>query len=71
MAYFRLVNCKDAECVLEDFISAGLKAASGQYELFTDKIIWTIGNEDPLHEVCIPQDTSRMGSARVKQEEEI
>ena len=39
-----------------------------------DYLAWTIGNRDPMHGVCVfhtcTQDTSRMGTARVKQEEE-
>ena len=40
-------------------ISTGLKAVLNQYELFTDKntwdhSAWTIGNGDPMWEVCIP-----------------
>ena len=53
-------------------ISTELKAVLCQYELFTDRntrdhLAWTIRNWDPMHGVCI---SSRMGTARVKKEEE-
>ena len=35
-----------------------------------DHLAWTIGNGDPMHEVYPTQDTSRMKTARVKQEED-
>ena len=40
------------------FISTGLKAVLGQYELLTDRntrnhFAWTIWNGDPMYEVCI------------------
>ena len=36
-----------------------------------DNLVWTAGNGDPMHEVLIPRRiTSRMGTAKMKQEEE-
>ena len=37
-----------------------------------DHSAWTIVNGDPMHEVCIPctQYTSRLGTERMKQEED-
>ena len=47
----------------------GLKTVLDQYELMTeqnarDHLVWTIGNGDAM-----PQDTSRMGTEWVKQDE--
>ena len=41
-----------------NIINTRLDAVLGQYELFTDRntsehLAWTIGNGDPMHEVCI------------------
>ena len=47
-----IINCK------------GIKTVLGQYELFTDRnitdyLVLTIGNEDPMHGVCIPHSIAR------------
>ena len=46
------------------FISTGLKAVLGQYDLFTDRntrdhLAWTIGNGDSMHGMCIPHKIPR------------
>ena len=46
------------------FISTGLKAVLGQYELFTDQnarnhLAWTAGNRDPKDGMCISHSKPR------------
>ena len=33
-----------------------------------EHLVWTVGNGDPMYEVCIPHNTLRMETARVKEE---
>ena len=44
----------------------GLKQSLVRKTEIQDRLAWTIENGDPIHEVCIPHSTSRMGTARVK-----